>query len=83
MGCDVTRIYQDDPLDRAGSADGVIAIGKFSEEQIEDIIKTNDNVIFPILQAPLIPSLIIFFHTDNVKSECLWAKNIPRIKKIR
>lgn len=46
MGCDVTRIYQDDPLDRAGSADGVIAIGKFSEEQIEDIIKTNDNVIF-------------------------------------
>ena len=42
----MTRIYQDDPLDRAGSADGVIAIGKFSEEQIEDIIKTNDNVIF-------------------------------------
>lgn len=46
MRCDVIRIYQDDPLDRAGSADGVIAIGKFSEEQIEDIIKTNDNVIF-------------------------------------
>lgn len=46
MGCDVTRIYQDEPLDKARSADGVIAVGKFSERQIEEINETNDNVIF-------------------------------------
>lgn len=46
LGCNVNLIYQDEPLTKVTDADGVIAVGKFSPDQIEMIAKTNNNIIF-------------------------------------
>ncbi|MGT2802372.1 LacI family transcriptional regulator [Streptococcus henryi] len=46
LGYEIIRLFNDSPLDDARSADGVIAIGKYSNSQIKDLEKISDNLIF-------------------------------------
>lgn len=46
LGYEVSRVFHNDPLEIAKSADGIIAVGKYSPAQIKELEKLNANLIF-------------------------------------
>ena len=46
LGFDLVRIFNNDPLTDAQNVDGIIAIGKFSANQIKSLAKLNSNLVF-------------------------------------
>lgn len=42
----VRRVFHNDSLDRAKDVDGIIAIGKYSDDEIKDLEKINSNIVF-------------------------------------
>ncbi len=46
LGYEITRIFHNDPLEKATQANGVIAIGKYSRQESHDIASLNSNLVF-------------------------------------
>lgn len=46
LGYEVVRIFHDDPLDAIQNVDGIIAIGKYSTNEIQQLDNLNANLIF-------------------------------------
>ncbi|KRL84265.1 LacI family DNA-binding transcriptional regulator [Ligilactobacillus apodemi] len=46
LGYEITRIFHNDSLQKAKQADGVIAIGKYSANEIKNIATLNANLVF-------------------------------------
>ena len=46
LGYDVIRVFHDSPLETAKGADGIIAIGKYSQAQILELERLSDFLIF-------------------------------------
>lgn len=46
LGYEIIRIFNDTPFSEAASADGIIAIGKYSHQQIAELERLNHHLIF-------------------------------------
>ncbi|MBP2622413.1 LacI family DNA-binding transcriptional regulator [Streptococcus oricebi] len=46
LGYDFFRVFNDDSLDQLGQLDGIIAIGKFSPQQIQNLEQASSHLVF-------------------------------------
>ncbi len=46
LGYRITRLFHTDPLEKAADCAGILALGKFSSEQIKQLGRLSDNIVF-------------------------------------
>ncbi|MDQ0222733.1 LacI family DNA-binding transcriptional regulator [Streptococcus moroccensis] len=66
LGYEIIRIFNDSPLEDAQSADGIIAIGKYSKNQIKRLEQINKHLVF--VDSNTLPSGHTCITTDYTNS---------------